>query len=105
MTSIEENHAADNDLSENDEDDLDPEPCWIGKGRKERVVFPQRDLNIIHLHFRDVLVASPSKRVRIQQFKKIMKKPEMRSMLTKYGEQTLLSKVRTERKKCLGNKN
>ena len=87
--------------SEIDEDVDEPEPCWIGKGRKERVVFPEQDLDDIHRHFREILIATPSKKVRMNVFKKVVKRPEMHQLLKKYGEQTLLSKVRTERKRCL----
>lgn len=73
---------------------------WPTKnGRKKRVVFPQYDLDEIRLHFKELIEGSPRKKIRISLFNEILSRNATKRLQLKYQEETLLSKVRTERKK------
>ena len=71
--------------------------------RKERVVFPPHDIEQIRRHFQSLIEAPPQQRISQKIFREQIKKDEL--AVLKYSEATLLSKVRTERKRHLTKKN
>ena len=73
--------------------------------RKERVVFPPHDIEQIRRHFQSLIEAPPQQRISQKIFREQVKKDELAVLKEKYSEATLLSKVRTERKRHLSKKN
>ena len=67
--------------------------------RKERVTFLQHELESISTNFASLIEGSQSQNITQKLFKEISKTGEMEVLLNKHGEKTLLSKVRTEKKK------
>lgn len=85
---------------ENDETTKLARDGYPGK-RKDRVVFSEHDNKDIYVHFGVLIKASAEERVKVSRFKRILKQEVLKPLLKRHGEQTLLSKVRTERKKFL----
>lgn len=104
MASQFESNVAESDTDESDEENSTDLPQWKTKGRKERVVFTNHDITRIYLHFQPLITADRSLKIRMKEFKSLVEKREIEDILIKYGEETLLSKVRTERKNFLQNK-
>ena len=67
--------------------------------RKERVTFLQHELESISTNFASLIEGPQSQNITQKLFKEISKTGEMEVLLNKHGEKTLLSKVRTEKKK------
>ena len=75
---------------------------WIGV-RKERVTFLQHELESISKNFASLIEGPQSQNITQKLFKEVSKTYEMEALLNKYDEKTLLSKVRTERKKYIAS--
>ena len=69
--------------------------------RKERVTFLQHELESTSTNFASLIEGPQSQNITQKLFKEISKTGEMEVLLNKYGEKTLLSKVRIERKKYI----
>ena len=69
--------------------------------RKERVTFLQHELESTSTNFASLIEGPQSQNITQKLFKEISKTGEMEVLLIKYGEKTLLSKVRIERKKYI----
>ena len=69
--------------------------------RKERVTFLQHELESTSTNFASLIEGPQSQNITQKLFKEISKTGEMAVLLIKYGEKTLLSKVRIERKKYI----
>ena len=73
------------------------------KKRKGR--FSASDVEQIRRHFQSLIEAPPQQRNSQKIFREQVKKDELAVLKEKCSEATLLSKVRTERKRHLSNKN
>ena len=71
--------------------------------RKERVQFLPSELKLIIQNYRALTTGPWSQNITRQMFKDMLC-DDMNELLKKYGEETLLAKVRTERKKYLSSK-
>ena len=69
--------------------------------RKERVTFLQHELESTSTNFASLIEGPQSQNITQKLFKEISKTGEMEVLLNKYGEKTLLSKVRIEKKKYI----
>ena len=69
--------------------------------RKERVTFLQHELESTSTNFASLIEGPLSQNITQKLFKEISKTGEMEVLLNKYGEKTLLSKVRIEKKKYI----
>ena len=69
--------------------------------RKERVTFLQHELESTSRNFASLIEGPQSQNITQKLFKEISKTGEMEVLLNKYGEKTLLSKVRIEKKKYI----
>ena len=69
--------------------------------RKERVTFLQHELESTSTNFASLIEGPQSQNITQKLFKEISKTGEMEVLLIKYGEKTLLSKVRIEKKKYI----
>ena len=75
----------------------------LKSARKERVTFLQHELESISTNFSSLIEGPQSQNITQKLFKEISKTVEMEALLNKYGEKTLLSKVRTERKRYIAS--
>ena len=73
--------------------------------RKERVTFLQHELESTSTNFASLIEGPQSQNITQKLFKEISKTGEMEVLLNKYGEKTLLSKVRIEKKKYITSLN
>ena len=89
--------------SEEDDEDENDEAVKLswGRKRKERVVFSDKDLDDVRSHFKSLVQATPSKKVRKSLFEKLYNENSLKSLRKRFGKQAILSKVRTERKRFL----
>ena len=78
-------------------------PRWIGQDRKERVVFTEEDLADVHDAFGHIIYAGCHEKVRLKEFARSIEKEEGKALVKKFRKQTLLSKLRTERKNHLNS--
>ena len=68
---------------------------------KEKVVFPPHFVEQIRRHFQSLIETLPQQKISQNIFKEQVKKDELAVLKQKYSEATLLSKIRTERKRHL----
>lgn len=80
------------------EDDVGP--SW-NRQRKERVTFSSTHIKILQEQFASLIKASPERNINRKAFQSIISRDELKELLKRYGEYTLLLKVRTERRKYL----
>lgn len=81
--------------------DLFCEPKFKAR-RKERVQFLASELKLIIQNYRALITGPRSQNITRKMFKDMLC-DDMDELLKKYGEETLLAKVRTERKKYLSS--
>ena len=89
---------ADDALTSNESENNSEQEPWNSK-RKEKVVFPPHFVEQIRRHFQSLIETPPQQRIPQKIFKKQVKKDELAVLKQKYGEATLLSKIRTKRKR------
>ena len=72
--------------------------------RKERIKFSKEDWNLIFAHFGMLITSDRTESITTKAVTEILKNPALADLVKVYGHDTLLAKIRTEKKKFLKEK-